>query len=87
MSSVASQATNRLRSYKNNSKDSQELRKRREEEGVQLRKSKRDEQVFKRRNVAAPDVGETGLQVDAQHSLAHSKVSFTYYVSSIVFML
>jgi len=34
--------------------DSQELRRRREEEGVQLRKQKREEQIFKRRNVNIP---------------------------------
>ncbi|KAL1458980.1 hypothetical protein WDU94_010999, partial [Cyamophila willieti] len=42
--------------YKNSGLDSQELRRRREEEGVQLRKQKRDEQVSKRRFVNAPDV-------------------------------
>ena len=35
----------RMRSYKNKAKDNEELRRRREEEGVQLRKQKRDEQV------------------------------------------
>jgi len=42
-----------MRSYKNKSKDNDELRRKREEEGIQLRKQKRDEQVFKRRNVQA----------------------------------
>ena len=37
--------------YKNASLDSQELRRRREEEGVQLRKQKREQQLAKRRNV------------------------------------
>ncbi|KAL0281592.1 UNVERIFIED_CONTAM: hypothetical protein PYX00_002532 [Menopon gallinae] len=37
--------------YKNAGLDSQELRRRREEEGVQLRKEKREQQLFKRRNV------------------------------------
>ena len=39
--------------YKNVGLDSQELRRRREEEGVQLRKQKREQQLFKRRNVVA----------------------------------
>lgn len=37
--------------YKNAGPDSQELRRRREEEGIQLRKQKREQQLFKRRNV------------------------------------
>lgn len=45
MSSNTENAANRLKSYKNKALDSQELRRRREEEGVQLRKQKRDEQV------------------------------------------
>lgn len=37
--------------YKNAGLDSQELRRRREEEGVQLRKQKREDHLFKKRNV------------------------------------
>lgn len=37
--------------YKNAALDSVELRRRREEEGVQLRKQKREQQLNKRRNV------------------------------------
>lgn len=37
--------SHRLKSYKNKALDSLELRRRREEEGIQLRKQKRDEQV------------------------------------------
>ena len=35
----------RLKSYKNKALDSSEMRRRREEEGVQLRRAKREEQV------------------------------------------
>lgn len=42
--------THRMR-YKNEGVDSKELRRRREEEGIQLRKQKRDIQLFKRRNI------------------------------------
>ena len=35
----------RLKSYKNKGMDSDELRRRREEEGIQLRKQKREQQV------------------------------------------
>jgi hypothetical protein len=37
--------------YKNVGLDSTELRRRREEEGIQLRKQKREQQLIKRRNV------------------------------------
>lgn len=35
----------RLKNYKNNALNPQEMRRRREEEGIQLRKQKREEQV------------------------------------------
>lgn len=41
--------------YKNAGLDSQELRRRREEEGVQLRKQKREQQLFKKRNVISSE--------------------------------
>ncbi|XP_066904568.1 importin subunit alpha-7 [Halyomorpha halys] len=44
--------------YKNTGLDSQELRRRREEEGVQLRKQKREQQLFKRRNVNIPALSD-----------------------------
>lgn len=37
--------------YKNQGLDSAELRRRREEEGIQLRKQKREQQLIKRRNL------------------------------------
>ena len=42
---MASAGESRLKSYKNKGQDLEEGRRRREEEGVQLRKAKRDEQV------------------------------------------
>jgi len=42
---------NRMKIYKNKSKCNDDLRRKREEEGIQLRKIKKDEQMFKRRNV------------------------------------
>lgn len=51
--------------YKNAALDSIELRRRREEEGLQLRKQKREQQLFKRRNVNVALLPEDGdsLQV------------------------
>ena len=39
-------ASHRLKAYKNKALDTDEMRRRREEEGVQLRKQKREEQVM-----------------------------------------
>uniref|UniRef100_A0A3Q1GS33 Importin subunit alpha n=1 Tax=Acanthochromis polyacanthus TaxID=80966 RepID=A0A3Q1GS33_9TELE len=52
----------RLKSYKNKSLNTDEMRRRREEEGLQLRKQKKDEQLFKRRNVAT--VEDDGILED-----------------------
>ncbi|RUS88384.1 hypothetical protein EGW08_003840 [Elysia chlorotica] len=60
MSEVPNSTGHRLKAYKNKALDSQELRRRREEEGIQLRKLKREEQIFKRRNVALPDKEDGG---------------------------
>eukprot|EP00794_Sanderia_malayensis_P000412 gene412-1047_t len=43
--------SSRIGKYKNKALDSSELRRRREETGIQLRKAKREEQLFKKRNV------------------------------------
>lgn len=60
--------------YKNEGVDSKELRRRREEEGIQLRKQKRDIQLFKRRNInetIQPDDNEVSTidAVNAPRSL------------------
>jgi len=47
-------SSNHKARYKNAAMDSQELRRRREEEGIQLRKQKREQQLFKKRNVNVP---------------------------------
>lgn len=47
--------------YKNAGLDTQEMRRRREEEGIQLRKQKREQQLFKRRNVHTEDIIQVSL--------------------------
>ncbi|XP_061176640.1 importin subunit alpha-7-like [Saccostrea echinata] len=80
MSSNAESPANRLKSYKNKALDSQELRRRREEEGIQLRKQKRDEQLFKRRNVSMPTGGPEDF---AGGNIHDSTVSSTPYTGGI----
>ncbi|XP_052809066.1 importin subunit alpha-7-like [Mya arenaria] len=60
---MSSDSSSRIKSYKNKALDSLELRRRREEEGIQIRKQKRDETLSKRRNVAL-DAGEEELGSD-----------------------
>lgn len=49
----------RKKNYKNTGLDTEELRKRREDLNIALRKTKRDEQVFKRRNLASANEPDT----------------------------
>lgn len=59
-----SAATTHKYRYKNVGLDSQELRRRREEEGVQLRKQKREQQLSKRRNVPNVDSDDDGVTAE-----------------------
>lgn len=67
--------THRMR-YKNEGVDSKELRRRREEEGIQLRKQKRDIQLFKRRNI-----NETIQTDDVDVSVDTSVKSHIHHIS------
>lgn len=70
-----SSTTHRHR-YKNVGLDSTELRRRREEEGIQIRKQKREQQLIKRRNVNIPSELEddTVLQVSVYHPLSFARI-------------
>uniref|UniRef100_A0A8B9LWV1 Importin subunit alpha n=1 Tax=Astyanax mexicanus TaxID=7994 RepID=A0A8B9LWV1_ASTMX len=73
----------RMKSYKNKALNPQEMRRRREEEGIQLRKQKREEQLFKRRNVYVPPGDESMLECPIQDP----DVSSTVPISGVSVLL
>ncbi|XP_055700621.1 importin subunit alpha-7 [Phlebotomus papatasi] len=66
--------------YKNVGMDSSELRRRREEEGIQIRKQKREQQLIKRRNVNMPQV----IQCDADTLVPNAEVPMSSFEGNTV---
>ena len=80
---MATRANARLKSYKNKALDTAEMRRRREEEGVQLRKAKREEQVRKYVQNCSVFVRKFSIDVFQTLSLDSSNVTVT---ASCVFL-
>lgn len=74
---------NRLRNFKNKGKDTGELRRRRTDVTIELRKSKRDDQILKRRNISQGQSDSPLKESNGQQTCTHLPLStITEYLHS-----
>jgi len=69
-----SSTADRMKTYKNKGKDVEELRRRRNDASVELRKQKKDDQLLKRRNVEEESEGEVSPQEGPSPAVAMSEI-------------
>ncbi|KAK5911583.1 hypothetical protein CgunFtcFv8_005745 [Champsocephalus gunnari] len=77
----------RMNRYKNKALNPEEMRRRREEEGIQLRKQKREQQLFKRRNVDVLNEEEAMFENPLVDSYLSSPVTEGVITKEMVEML
>uniref|UniRef100_A0AAX7VNT4 Importin subunit alpha n=1 Tax=Astatotilapia calliptera TaxID=8154 RepID=A0AAX7VNT4_ASTCA len=68
----------RMNRYKNKALNADEMRRRREEEGIQLRKQKREQQLFKRRNVDILNEEEVMLESPLEGVITRDMVEMLF---------
>ncbi|XP_028316567.1 importin subunit alpha-7 [Gouania willdenowi] len=79
--------TCRMKRYKNKALNPEEMRRRREEEGIQLRKQKREQQIFKRRNVDVLNEEEAMFESPLVDSYPGSPVTESVITKDMVELL
>ncbi|NP_001081744.1 importin subunit alpha-1 [Xenopus laevis] len=80
---TTNEADERMRKFKNKGKDTAELRRRRVEVSVELRKAKKDEQILKRRNVCFPEELILSPEKNAMQSIQVPQLSLEEIVQGM----